>query len=168
MLRLQQDVSQLDTLLPPRCCHDRRNREGHPLVASGRTCQQPASCCRAGAPTGQLPWCGVARPAYGRRCRDMEGLRHGDELLAGLQSVPGELYDAARIDGANSAQVLRFVTLPLLLPVALTIVALTLVWSLNVFELVQVMISGEPGNATDVIAMYIVYFVEGVVGAVKS
>jgi multiple sugar transport system permease protein len=75
--------------------------------------------------------------------------------LAGLQSVPGELYDAARIDGANSAQVLRFVTLPLLRPVALTIVALTLVWSLNVFELVQVMTSGGPGNATDVIATYI-------------
>ncbi len=75
--------------------------------------------------------------------------------LAGLQSVPGELYEAARIDGASGAQILRFVTLPLLRPIAITITALTLVWSLNVFDHVQVMTGGGPGHASDVIGTYI-------------
>ena len=75
--------------------------------------------------------------------------------LAGLQSVPGELYEAARLDGAGSWQIMRFITLPMLRPVALTICFLALIHSLNVFDLVQVMTRGGPFFASDVVGTYI-------------
>ncbi|BDP44317.1 ABC transporter permease (plasmid) [Deinococcus aetherius] len=75
--------------------------------------------------------------------------------LAGLQSVPAELYEAARLDGATGTQILRFVTLPLLRPVALTILVLALLQSLNVFDLVRVMTAGGPLYSTDVVSTYI-------------
>jgi len=75
--------------------------------------------------------------------------------LAGLQSVPNELYEAARIDGANGAHLLRHITLPMLKPIAVTIFGLALVGSLNVFDLVQVMTGGGPYYASDVVGTYV-------------
>lgn len=75
--------------------------------------------------------------------------------LAGLQSVPKELYESARVDGANAFQQMRFITLPVLRPVAITIFALALVGSLQVFDLVQVMTAGGPFYSSDVMGTYI-------------
>lgn len=75
--------------------------------------------------------------------------------LAGLQSVPAELYEAARIDGASGGQLLRHITLPMLSPIAITIFGLSLIGSLNIFDLVQVMTGGGPFYASDVVGTYI-------------
>jgi ABC-type sugar transport system permease subunit len=63
-------------------------------------------------------------------------------FLAALQAIPKELYEAARIDGANSGQEFRFITLPGLRETGLIIVFLAFLGSLQVFELVAVMIGG--------------------------
>jgi multiple sugar transport system permease protein len=66
-------------------------------------------------------------------------------LLASLQSVPAELYDAARIDGATRVAELRFITLPLIRPVLLVLVTLGLIWSSNDFATVFLLTQGGPG-----------------------
>lgn len=75
--------------------------------------------------------------------------------LAGLQSIPQELYEAAEVDGANKVQRFWFITIPLLKPIAIVILLLAIVGSLNVFDLVKVMTDGGPSYATDVVATYI-------------
>jgi multiple sugar transport system permease protein len=69
-------------------------------------------------------------------------------LLAGLQSIPGELYEAAAIDGASSWRRYRHVTLPGLAPVILAITSLDFVWNFNSFGLVYVLTQGGPGTTT--------------------
>lgn len=76
-------------------------------------------------------------------------------LLAALQSIPYELYESARIDGAGVFARFRYVTVPLLLPTILILVLLNLVWSLNAFDLIYALTQGGPGNATKVIAYHI-------------
>ena len=68
--------------------------------------------------------------------------------LAGLQGIPESLYEAARIDGANSWQQFWRVTLPLLMPVTLFIVIMSCISSLQVFSQVFVMTQGGPLNST--------------------
>ncbi len=75
--------------------------------------------------------------------------------LAALQVVPQELYEAARIDGANRWQMHRGITLPMILPFALVIVLITVVSALNIFGLVQTMTGGGPFFATEVMELYI-------------
>jgi ABC-type sugar transport system permease subunit len=75
--------------------------------------------------------------------------------LAALQVVPRELYEAARIDGANAWHMHRSITLPMILPFALVIVLITLVSALNIFGLVQTMTGGGPFFATEVMELYI-------------
>jgi ABC-type sugar transport system permease subunit len=75
--------------------------------------------------------------------------------LAGLQSIPDELYEAAKIDGANSAQVLRHITLPLLRPIGAVILVLGFVNSLRVFDLVMTMTGGGPNFSTDMMGTYV-------------
>ena len=69
-------------------------------------------------------------------------------LLAGLQSIPGELYEAAAIDGASSTRRFRHVTLPGLGPVILAITSLDFIWNFNSFGLVYVLTQGGPGTTT--------------------
>lgn len=76
-------------------------------------------------------------------------------ILAALQSIPDELYEVAKIDGAGIIQRFRFITLPLLLPTLLILILLNLVWSLNAFGLIYALTQGGPGNATKVIAYHI-------------
>ncbi|MBK8021270.1 MAG: sugar ABC transporter permease [Chloroflexi bacterium] len=76
-------------------------------------------------------------------------------FLAGLQDIPGELYEAARIDGANTFGIFRFVTLPLLAPTTFLVLMLTLINSFQVFDQVYVMTSGGPGTATLTLVQYI-------------
>lgn len=75
--------------------------------------------------------------------------------LAGLQTIPDELYEAAKIDGANSAQVLRHITLPLLRPIGAVILVLGFVNSLKVFDLVMTMTGGGPNFSTDMMGTYV-------------
>jgi raffinose/stachyose/melibiose transport system permease protein len=75
-------------------------------------------------------------------------------LLAGLQTVPRELTEAAQIDGANSLQVFRAVTLPALRPTLIVVVTLSIINSLKVFDLVVGMTGGGPAQSTQVLALW--------------
>ncbi len=72
--------------------------------------------------------------------------------LAGLQGIPGEYYEAAQIDGANSLQQFRHITLPLLQPTTLLVLITTMIGSFQMFDLVFVMTDGGPLNSTTVMA----------------
>ena len=75
--------------------------------------------------------------------------------LAALQTVPQDIYEASRIDGASGSQQLRYVTLPMLAPIAIVILLLVFQRSLNTFDLVQATTQGGPDYATDVVPTYI-------------
>jgi len=75
--------------------------------------------------------------------------------LAGLQDIPEELYEAARIDGANGWQVFRFITIPMLLPVNAFVIPTTVIACWRVFGQAFVMTKGGPQGRTFVIAQYI-------------
>ena len=76
--------------------------------------------------------------------------------LAGLQGIPSELYEAARIDGAGSRQLFLRITLPLLLPVTVINLVVATLSAFNVFDVVYVMTGGGPFMATNV-AMVEIY-----------
>lgn len=73
-------------------------------------------------------------------------------LLAALQSIPGNLYNAARIDGANAFQRFRQITLPWLRPMLLLIVILNTINAVMTFDLIYVLTQGGPGEATTVLS----------------
>ena len=75
-------------------------------------------------------------------------------ILAGLQSIPDDLYEAASVDGATSWQKFRHVTLPLLKPALLLALLFRTIDSLRVFDLVYVMTQGGPADATNVLQFY--------------
>jgi multiple sugar transport system permease protein len=76
-------------------------------------------------------------------------------LLPGLQAIPEELYDAAEVDGANAGQRFRYITVPLLRPVALIVLVLGVIYTFKVFDLVFVLTGGGPVDATRVLPIYI-------------
>lgn len=76
-------------------------------------------------------------------------------FLAGLQAIPTELYEAARIDGANALQRFRNVTLPGLRPTTFFVTVMLTIGSFKVFDLILVMTNGGPGTATLVLSQYI-------------
>lgn len=76
-------------------------------------------------------------------------------LLAGLQGISRDLYESARVDGANWRHVLRFITIPMLMPIIITIGMFMLVWQLAVFDLPFLMTGGGPGFSTTVMAQKI-------------
>jgi ABC-type sugar transport system permease subunit len=76
-------------------------------------------------------------------------------LLAGLQGIGRDLYEAATVDGANRLQALRFITIPMLMPIIVTISMFMLVWQLAVFDLPYAMTGGGPGYSTTVLAQKI-------------
>lgn len=77
-------------------------------------------------------------------------------LLAGLQGIPRELYEAASIDGANGRRRLLHVTLPLLVPALFFALSISLINSFQVFDQVYVMTGGGPAGATTVLVERIV------------
>lgn len=87
-------------------------------------------------------------------------------ILAGLQTIPDEVYEAASIDGANSWQKFRHVTLPLLWPALLLALLFRTIDALRVFDLVFVMTQGGPADATNVLQFYGYKktFAEGMIG----
>ncbi|MBE6481926.1 MAG: sugar ABC transporter permease [Actinomyces ruminicola] len=75
-------------------------------------------------------------------------------FLAGLQSVPAELVDAAKVDGAGRWQVFRNVTWPALRPTTIVVVILTIINSLKVYDLVVGMTGGGPAQSSQVLALW--------------
>lgn len=76
-------------------------------------------------------------------------------LLAGIQGIPGHLYEAARLDGANRFKQFMYVTLPSLSPTLFMVLILTIINSFQVFDLVSVMTDGGPGRSTNVLVFRI-------------
>ena len=75
-------------------------------------------------------------------------------LLAGLQTIPLELYEAASIDGASAWTRFRYITLPLLTPVILIVTMFSVIFTFADFQLVYVLTHGGPANATNLFATY--------------
>ncbi len=76
-------------------------------------------------------------------------------LLAGMQAIPEDIYEAARVDGANVAQIFARITLPILLPISLTVI---LIRGLEIFKIIDVIVvttGGGPGSATESLTLYI-------------
>lgn len=76
-------------------------------------------------------------------------------ILAGLQNIPGELYEAARIDGANPWQQFRGITLPMLRPILLFALVLSVIGTLQLFTEPFLITGGGPGNATLTLGVYL-------------
>jgi multiple sugar transport system permease protein len=76
-------------------------------------------------------------------------------FLAGLQTIPAQLYEAAKVDGANAWQRLRAVTLPGLRPTTFFVTVMLTIGSFKVFDLILVMTNGGPGQSTLVLSQYI-------------
>ncbi len=72
-------------------------------------------------------------------------------MIAGLQSIPRDYYEAAAIDGATGWAAFRHITLPLLMPVLAVTTVLNLVYALRVFDIVYVLTNGGPGYATSTV-----------------
>lgn len=73
-------------------------------------------------------------------------------ILAGLQSIPYELYESARIDGANNFNIFRKITLPYIKHLIVTLTIFFSLWRLTSFDLVYAMTQGGPGSATSLIS----------------
>ena len=76
-------------------------------------------------------------------------------LLAGLQALPNDVKEAAKVDGANNWQTFWEITFPLMLPVSLTAVVLRIIFELKLADIVINVTSGGPGGATDTISSFI-------------
>src|SRR2546423_12645850 len=74
-------------------------------------------------------------------------------VLAGLQSIPPEVKEAARMDGARPLQMLRHITLPMLRPLLLTLVVVSTIWDFKIFDQVYVMTGGGPFRSTELAAI---------------
>lgn len=87
-------------------------------------------------------------------------------LLAGIESLPQDVFEAARIDGASRRQEFWHITLPLLFPTILVTAAFRLVLALKVFDEVYLLTGGGPGTATQVISftLYQRFFIDNKVG----
>jgi multiple sugar transport system permease protein len=87
-------------------------------------------------------------------------------ILAGLQVIPGELYEAASVDGATPWQQFRHITVPLIKPALLLALLFRTIDALKVFDLVFVMTQGGPADSTNVLQFYGYKksFAEGMIG----
>ncbi len=105
-----------------------------------------------------FPW--LATPGWAMACIIVINIWAGYPffmitLLAGLQSISPELYEAARVDGADYAQQLRNVTFPQLRPIIVGIGLLDVLWTTQQFTLVWIMTGGGPLGSTQVLGTYI-------------
>ncbi len=76
-------------------------------------------------------------------------------LLAGLQGMPEEIFEAARIDGAGRWQTFWDITFPLLLPVSLTAVVLRIIFEFKLIDIIYVVTGGGPGDASQTLSLYV-------------
>jgi raffinose/stachyose/melibiose transport system permease protein len=75
-------------------------------------------------------------------------------FVAGIQKIPSELYDAARLDGANGWQEFRAVTLPGLRREIAVVLSVNLINALRAYDVIKATTDGGPGDATSVLALY--------------
>jgi multiple sugar transport system permease protein len=75
-------------------------------------------------------------------------------LLAGLQGIPKDLYEAADIDGANAVHKFWYITIPQLMPIIVSIALLDFVWTMQVFPLIWTITGGGPIYSTEVMSTY--------------
>ena len=73
-------------------------------------------------------------------------------LLAGLQTIPRDFYEAAQIDGANAWQRFIYVTIPMLMPALMIVTVLNVLYGLRVFDIIYALTNGGPGYATEVLS----------------
>ncbi len=109
---------------------------------------------RIGIISEQIPWLGdlnLALPAviFANAWRGFPFVMI--MVLAGLQAIPREQYEAAAVDGASTIAAFRYVTLPHLRFVLSISIVLDSIWTFKYFDLVQVMTGGGPANATEVL-----------------
>jgi multiple sugar transport system permease protein len=76
-------------------------------------------------------------------------------LLAGLQAMPKEVLEAAKVDGANGWQSFRHVIFPLMLPVSITVLIIRIIFKLKLADIVINVTAGGPGGATDTVSSFI-------------
>lgn len=76
-------------------------------------------------------------------------------FLAGLQSIPGEIYEAAKIDGASYWSICKSIIIPMLKSFLTVVTLLVAIWTLKDFAIVYVLTSGGPAHATEVLPIYI-------------
>jgi len=75
-------------------------------------------------------------------------------LLSGIASLPPEVFEAARVDGASPRQMFRYITLPLLMPFMLVALLIRFIDSFKIFDTIFVMTRGGPANATESLSIY--------------
>ncbi len=73
-------------------------------------------------------------------------------VLAGLQFIPEEIYESAKIDGANKIKTFFKITLPMIIPTLLTLCIFFTMWRITMYDLVYAMTSGGPGDSTSLLA----------------
>lgn len=71
---------------------------------------------------------------------------------SGLATIPKDFYEAARIDGANAVQIFFKITFPLLKPITVVVVVMTVIWDLKMFDLVYAATMGGPGGSSNILA----------------
>lgn len=76
-------------------------------------------------------------------------------ILAGLQSIPGELYEAAKVDGANATQRFFNITLPQLQPVLYVVGLIGTLWAFNIFDVIWLLTQGGPAGSTQTLPVMI-------------
>ena len=76
-------------------------------------------------------------------------------FLAGLQNIPRHLYEAARIDGANSWNLFCYITMPMLTPTLFFAIVIALINGFQIFDSAFILTQGGPGDATRTVVMYI-------------
>lgn len=113
------------------------------------------SLLKLGMISGSIDWLG--EPNLARAAVTFANIWHGIPfvaitLLAGLQTVPGSLYEAATIDGATRMQIFRNITLPLLTPIIAVVMTFSVLFTFTDFQLIWVMTRGGPVNATQLMA----------------
>ncbi|MFF9343893.1 carbohydrate ABC transporter permease [Streptomyces sp. NPDC014773] len=77
-------------------------------------------------------------------------------LYSALVTVPGELYESARLDGAGGLRIFRSVTFPLVRPIFMLVLSLEVIWTFKAFVQIWVMTRGGPGDATTILPVYAV------------
>ena len=76
-------------------------------------------------------------------------------LLAGLQALPKEVLEAARVDGANKWSLFRKIIFPIMLPVSLTTIVIRIIFKLKLADIIIIVTAGGPGGATDSVTSFI-------------
>src|ERR1700760_4017943 len=104
-----------------------------------------------------LPW--LADPAYAFPATIVANIWIGFPfnfilLYAGMRSIPIEVYEAAKIDGANFWKRVAYITLPMLKPVSVAVLTLGTIYTVKVFDLVFIMTGGGPANGTQLLSTY--------------